>query len=128
MGEGEGQWTGADVTVVQTDTDAKDGQIKCPKCGSTDIQTNSRTGKLRCSFCRHEFEPQLLETEEDVSSLEGVRMGSGAQDRAADANDVITAIRRKSRAQNLPTCSIRRPPPCASLRRFRARSLPSCQS
>lgn len=90
MGEGEGQWTGADVTVVQTDTDAKDGQIKCPKCGSTDIQTNSRTGKLRCSFCRHEFEPQLLETEEDVSSLEGVRMGSGAQDRAADANDVIT--------------------------------------
>ena len=90
MGEEEGQWTGADVTVVQTDTDAKDGQIKCPKCGSTDIQTNSRTGKLRCSFCRHEFEPQLLETEEDVSSLEGVRMGSGAQDRAADANDVIT--------------------------------------
>ena len=90
MGEGEGQWTGADVTVVQTDTDAKDGQIKCPKCGSTDIQTNSRTGKLRCSFCRHEFEPQLLETEEDVSSLEGIRMGSGAQDRAADANDVIT--------------------------------------
>ena len=90
MGEGEGQWTGADVTVVQTDTDAKDGQIKCPKCGSTDIQTNSRTGKLRCSFCRHEFEPQLLETEEDVSSLEGVRMGSGAQDRAADADDVIT--------------------------------------
>ena len=88
MGEGEGQWTGADVTVV--DTDAKDGQIKCPKCGSTDIQTNSRTGKLRCSFCRHEFEPQLLETEEDVSSLEGVRMGSGAQDRAADADDVIT--------------------------------------
>ena len=90
MGEGEGQWTGADVTVVQTDTDAKDGQIKCPKCGSTDIQTNSRTGKLRCSFCRHEFEPQLLETEDDVSSLEGVRMGSGAQDRAADADDVIT--------------------------------------
>ena len=90
MGGGEGQWTGADVTVVQTDTDAKDGQIKCPKCGSTDIQTNSRTGKLRCSFCRHEFEPQLLETEEDVSSLEGVRMGSGAQDRAADADDVIT--------------------------------------
>ena len=90
MGGGEGQWTGADVTVVQTDTDAKDGQIKCPKCGSTDIQTNSRTGKLRCSFCRHEFEPQLLETEDDVSSLEGVRMGSGAQDRAADANDVIT--------------------------------------
>lgn len=90
MGGGEGQWTGADVTVVQTDTDAKDGQIKCPKCGSTDIQTNSRTGKLRCSFCRHEFEPQLLETEDDVSSLEGVTMGSGAQDRAADANDVIT--------------------------------------
>lgn len=90
MGGGEGQWTGADVTVVQTDTDAKDGQIKCPKCGSTDIQTNSRTGKLRCSFCRHEFEPQLLETEDDVSSLEGVRMGSGAQDRAADADDVIT--------------------------------------
>ena len=45
-------------TIIKTDVDAKDGQDKCPKCGSTDISTNANTGKLRCHFCRHEFEPE----------------------------------------------------------------------
>ena len=27
-------------TIVKTDVDAKDGQTKCPKCGSTDISVN----------------------------------------------------------------------------------------
>ena len=43
--------------IVQTDTGAKDGQNKCPKCGATDISLNVNTGMLRCNFCRHEFEP-----------------------------------------------------------------------
>ena len=28
------------------------------KCGATDISLNVKTGKLRCNFCRHEFNPE----------------------------------------------------------------------
>ena len=78
-------------TVIKTDEGAKDGQNKCPKCGATDISLNTKTGKLRCNFCRHEFEPQKLDSmEKDISELKGEIMGSGAQDIVADTNDVVT--------------------------------------
>ncbi len=78
-------------TVVKTDAGAKDGQNKCPKCGATDISLNTKTGKLRCNFCRHEFEPVKMDAmEQDVSKLEREVIGSGAQDIIADADDVVT--------------------------------------
>ncbi len=62
----------SDVKVVKTDIGAKDGQNKCPKCGATDISLNTNTGKLRCNFCRHEFEPQKVEgMETDIKNLHG---------------------------------------------------------
>ncbi|MCL2040774.1 MAG: hypothetical protein FWG84_01870 [Bacteroidales bacterium] len=77
--------------IVQTDTGAKDGQNKCPKCGATDISLNMNSGLLRCNFCRHEFEPEKVAgLETDLSKLEGQVIGSGAQDIAADSNDVVT--------------------------------------
>lgn len=77
--------------IVQTDVGAKDGQNKCPKCGATDIALNVNSGKLRCNFCRHEFEPKKVEgLEEDLSKLQGTVMGSGAQNIVADTNDVLT--------------------------------------
>ena len=80
-----------ETTIIQTDDGAKDGQNKCPKCGATDISLNTKTGKLRCNFCRHEFEPEKAEFgEEDLSQLQGEKMGSGAQDIIADTNDIIT--------------------------------------
>lgn len=30
--------------IIQTDFGAEDGQDKCPKCGSTDIKLNVKTG------------------------------------------------------------------------------------
>ena len=79
------------VEVVQTDVGAKDGQTKCPKCGSTDISTNTNNGKLRCNFCRHEFEHIKLEgMVNDISKLEGQVIGSGAQNIIEDTNDVVT--------------------------------------
>ena len=67
------------TTVIKTDIGAKDGQNKCPKCGATDISLNTKNGKLRCNFCRHEFEPEKLDTmEKDLSKLEGQVVGSGA--------------------------------------------------
>lgn len=78
-------------TIVQTDVGAKDGQNKCPKCGSTEISVNANNGHLRCNFCRYEFEPEkVVGLETDISQLQGQVMGSGAQDIVADTNDVLT--------------------------------------
>jgi len=77
--------------IVQTDIGAKDGQNKCPQCGSTDISVNTKTGHLRCNFCRHEFEPEKIQgMETDIKNLKGEIMGSGTQDIIADTNDVMT--------------------------------------
>jgi len=78
-------------TIIETDVGAKDGQNKCPKCGATDISINMNNGKLRCNFCRYEFEPiKIEELETDVSSLKGKIIGSGAKDILEDTNDIIT--------------------------------------
>ncbi len=77
--------------TIKTDVDAKDGQNKCPKCGSTDIALNVNKGQLRCNFCRHEFEPvKVVGMETDISQLEGQIIGSGASDIVADTNEVLT--------------------------------------
>ena len=79
------------TTVVQTDLGSKDGQNKCPSCGSTDISTNVNTGKLRCNFCRYEFEFEKISgMVEDISQLQGQVIGSGATDIVADTKDVLT--------------------------------------
>ncbi len=79
------------TTIIQTDSDATNGQKKCPRCGATDIATHVDTGKLRCNFCRHEFEPQKMQgMVEDIHLLEGQVIGSGATDIVADANDILT--------------------------------------
>ena len=81
----------SEVKIVQTDNGASNGQDKCPKCGATDITLNINTGKLRCNFCRYEFEPIKVEGfETDISDLEGQVIASGAQNIVADTNDLIT--------------------------------------
>ncbi len=83
--------TNEETKVVKTDEGAKDGQVKCPFCGATDISLNVKTGKLKCRYCRSEFEQEKLDVfEQDVNKLEGEIIGSGAQNISADANDVIT--------------------------------------
>lgn len=77
--------------IVKTDAGSKDGQNKCPQCGATDISVNTKTGKLRCNFCRHEFEPEKVEgLETDITKLEGEIMGSGTLDIAEESQDIIT--------------------------------------
>ena len=77
--------------VIQTDLNAKDGQDKCPKCGATDISLNSKSGLLRCNFCRFEFKPEVVEElNADISQLDGDVLGSAAQDISADSENMIT--------------------------------------
>lgn len=80
-----------DPTIIQTDVDSKDGQNKCPKCGSTDISTDVKTGKLRCNFCRFEFDGNKLQgLEEDVSKLRGEVIASGAKNIDLSQDTIIT--------------------------------------
>lgn len=79
-----------DIKIRDMTSDLKDGQVKCPKCGSTDISTNTKTGKLRCNFCRHEFEPELAPEDEDISTLKGTTMGTGAADIDEAYEDMVT--------------------------------------
>ena len=77
--------------IVKTDDGAKDGQNKCPQCGATDISVNAKTGKLRCNFCRYEFEPEKIQgMEKDITQLKGEIIGSGTQDIEADSQNVLT--------------------------------------
>ena len=79
------------TTIIKTDIDSKDGQNKCPKCGATDISLNTQNGKLRCNYCRHEFEPEKITgMVTDISKLQGEVIGSGATNIIADTNDVLT--------------------------------------
>lgn len=79
-----------DIKIIETESTLKDGQVKCPKCGSTDISTNTKTGKLRCNFCRHEFELELAPEDEDISTLEGTSIKSGAKIIDESCDDLIT--------------------------------------
>ena len=77
--------------IVKTDEGSIDGQNKCPMCGATDISLNTKTGKLRCNFCRHEFEPEKIQgMETDITKLKGEIIGSGTQDIAEDAQNILT--------------------------------------
>ena len=83
----------SEVKVVQTDIDSTDGQNKCPKCGSTEISLNTKSGKLRCNFCRHEFEPISGKTEldyDDITQLKGEIIGSGAANIEKETNNIVT--------------------------------------
>lgn len=79
------------VKIVKTDEGSTDGLNRCPKCGATDILLNPKTGKLRCSYCRHEFDPEKITgMEEDIKNLTGEVVGSGAQNIVADTNSILT--------------------------------------
>jgi len=71
-----------------------DGVNRCPKCGSTEIQLRPSSGMLVCLFCRHEWSEASAEEAfglgEDLDSLEGTVVASGASDIAADAPSVLT--------------------------------------
>ena len=79
------------TVIIDTNNDKEDGQNKCPKCGATDIEINVNNGRLRCNFCRHEFQPEkVVGLETDISQLNGQVIGSGAQDIVADTNEILT--------------------------------------
>ena len=77
--------------VVDTSGGTADGQTKCPKCGATDISLSVKTGKLRCNFCRHQFDPIHIQgMETDLTNLQGEVYGSGTNDINTAAEQMVT--------------------------------------
>lgn len=77
--------------VIQVNKEAKSNQLKCPNCGSSEVQPNPKTGKLRCNYCYSEFEgKELVGVEKDLKKLKGKIKGTGTANIKANANDVVT--------------------------------------
>lgn len=77
--------------VIEVGSKIKDGQYKCPNCGSSQIEPNPKTGKLKCAYCACEFDGKNIEnTVADLTKLKGRVRGSGTSNIKADANDVVT--------------------------------------
>ena len=80
-----------EVKVVNTDTNSKNGENRCPECGASDVTYNIRKKKLVCNYCATEFDPENIEgLEKDLKNLEGETRTTGVKDIDKDANDVIT--------------------------------------
>lgn len=79
---------------LQTSSDAKDGLVKCPKCGATEIGLNINTGDLRCEFCRYEWSKAKVEEAfnlgGDLGDLTGKVLGSSLGDIQLEAENVLT--------------------------------------
>ena len=83
---------GPDIDTVNESL--KDGLNRCPKCGSTDVRLRGSTGMLVCLFCRNEWHEARVEEEfglgVGIDDLQGTVVAGGADEIAADAEDVVT--------------------------------------
>ncbi len=75
-------------TIIQKKKE-KNGQLRCPHCGASEVIPNPKTGKLRCNYCFSEFDGNKVK-KKDVKGLSGKVKGEGAKDIKKDAEDVIT--------------------------------------
>jgi len=83
----------ADQTIATQNERLDDGVNRCPQCGATEIQLRPSAGLLVCLFCRHEWsEARLDETfaNDDIASLRGTTVGSGASDIDTGTDSLIT--------------------------------------
>ena len=79
-----------ETLIINSDV-KKDGQLKCPNCGASEIQPNPKTGKLRCNYCYTEFDGNIFNNKvNDLKQLKGRVSGKGATDINKSANDVVT--------------------------------------
>ena len=81
----------ADEKIVNVSKDNKNGQYRCPNCGSSEISPSKKSGKLICDYCQTEFEGEkLINLEKDLRKLKGKTRGSKANDIKKNAEDVVT--------------------------------------
>ena len=68
---------------------------RCPNCGASDVSTNTGTGKLRCKYCKHEFENVASNSdapEKTFKTIKGDIVSSGASN-IVPGQDVVVTLR-----------------------------------
>lgn len=82
------------VAIKTSAAELKDGNNRCPKCGSTDIQQKPGSDLLICLYCRNQWDGARVEEElglgQGIDQLQGTVIAFGARDIAADAATVMT--------------------------------------
>lgn len=69
----------------------KNDQVRCPHCGATDIVLDSKSGKLKCNFCRGLLEDNNLTNKAGgVEKLTGHQFGGGAANIIPDEKTILT--------------------------------------
>ena len=80
-----------DEKIIKVNSDIAAGELRCPNCGSAQIEPNPKTGKLKCNYCQIEFDgKEVKNTEKNLSKLKGKVRGRGTSNIKTDAKDVIT--------------------------------------
>ena len=59
---------------------SKNDQVRCPHCGATDISLDTKSGKLKCNFCRGLFDGEATNAAGGVKGLTTHEIGGGAED------------------------------------------------
>jgi len=68
----------------------KNGINRCPNCGSSDVKLDVKTGKLKCNFCKSEFEGKKANARGGVEKLKGEKVAGGAELIIPDEKVIVT--------------------------------------
>ena len=74
------------MIIIDTDNNKKDGQNKCPKCGSSDITYNIKKENLNCNYCGTECGKEEISYVKEAKDLNEDIRGSGTKDIISDDN------------------------------------------
>ena len=69
---------------------SKNDQVRCPHCGATDISLDTKSGKLKCNFCRGLFDGEATNAAGGVKGLTTHEIGGGAEDIIPDEKTILT--------------------------------------
>ena len=70
--------------------ETKNGIIRCPNCGASDIMPDGTTGNLKCEYCRTVFKAEAANKAGGVKELSGESIGEGAEDIIPNEKIVLT--------------------------------------
>lgn len=78
-------------TILNTNTNGKIGQDKCPKCGSTYISYDFEKQSLVCEHCLSVIKSEKLEgLIEDISTLKGFYIAKGGETIDKSVSNILT--------------------------------------
>ena len=73
-----------DYVVITTPEGAADGNVRCQRCGATEVEYSASNGTLRCAFCRYTWTEQSLDQimglSGGIADLVGTTVSSAAVD------------------------------------------------